>query len=148
MTLAEKQRMLLAELTRPKDAQGRLSLVVERGRKLAPLPEDRRLPEHQVPGCLSKLWLVMEFKDGCCHFACDSDSAVVKGIAGLLCEFYSGHTPREILAHDASFLSQAGITQHLTTNRRNGLGRVQEMIRDFASARLAENPTPAPERRG
>jgi cysteine desulfuration protein SufE len=142
MSLAGKQRTLLDELRQRADAQSRLALVVERGRRLPPLPENQRVPENLVPGCLSRLWLVMEYRDGLCHFACDSDSAVVKGIAGLLCEFYSGHTPREILAHDAAFLSQAGLTQHLTANRRNGLGRVQEMIRDFASARLSETSTP------
>lgn len=142
MTLPEKQQALLDELMRRADAQSRLALVLERGRRLPPLPENQRVPEHLVPGCLSKLWLVMEFKDGCCHFTCDSDSAVVKGIAGLLGEFYSGHTPEEILAHDAAFLARAGITQHLTANRRNGLARVQEMIRNFASARLAEISTP------
>jgi TatD DNase family protein len=61
----------------------------------------------------------------------------VKGVAGLLCEFYSGHAPAEILACEPSFLREAGITQHLTPNRRNGLARVWERIRDFAQSHLA-----------
>jgi len=79
------------------------------------------------------LWLVAEARDGCCHFACDSDSLVVKAIAGLLCELYSGETPVEILAHDPQFLAPLGITQHLTPNRRNALAKVWDHIRQFAA---------------
>lgn len=132
MTLREKQAALLAELKRPKNWQERLALVVERGRRLPPLPEELRTEEHRVHGCLSKLWLVMEFRCGRCCFRCDSDSVIVKGIAGILCDFYSGHSPEEVLAVDATFLAEAGITQHLSANRRNSLGRVQGMIFDFA----------------
>ena len=55
-------------------------------------------------------------------------------MAGLLCEFYSGHAPAEILAHDPKFLAPLGITQHLTPNRRNALSKVWERIRQFAEA--------------
>jgi len=64
---------------------------------------------------------------------CDSDSLVVKAIAGLLCDFYSGQPPAEILAHDPRFLAPLGITQHLTPNRRNALAKIWERIRQFAA---------------
>jgi cysteine desulfuration protein SufE len=73
-----------------------------------------------------------EFREGRCFFVCDSDSLVVKAVAGLLCEFYSGQPPAEILAHDPAFLAPFGITQHLTPNRRNALARVWEHIENFA----------------
>jgi cysteine desulfuration protein SufE len=78
--------------------------------------------------------LVPTFKGGKCHFQTDSDSAIMKGIAVMLCEFYSNQTPEEIVTLDPSFLSQVGITQHLTPNRRNGLARIWEKIRDFAQS--------------
>jgi cysteine desulfuration protein SufE len=61
---------------------------------------------------------------------------VVKAIAGLLCDFYSGHAPAEILAHNPDFLAPLGITQHLTPNRRNALAKVWERIRQFAERHL------------
>ena len=54
-------------------------------------------------------------------------------IAGLLTEFYSGEMPEEVLRIDPSFLSQAGITQHLSQNRKNGLGRIWQKIQRFAA---------------
>jgi len=132
MSLAEKQLQLTAELAALKNGQDRLAYLVEQARRRPSLAADERIEAHLIPGCLAKLWLVPQFRDGSCFFACDSDSLIVKAIAGLLCEFYSGHSPAEILAHDPKFLAPLGITQHLTPNRRNALAKVWERIEQFA----------------
>jgi cysteine desulfuration protein SufE len=132
MNLAEKQVALTARLAALKNGQDRLALLVEQAKKIPPLAPEFRADEFLIPGCLAKLWFVPVFRDGKCFFNCDSDSLVVKAIAGLLCEFYSGHEPAEILAHDPKFLAPLGITQHLTPNRRNALAKVWERIRQFA----------------
>lgn len=134
MSLAEKQQQLTAELAALKNGQDRFALLVERAKKLPPLPAAARTEANLIPGCLARLWLVASIQDGKCVFACDSDSLVVKAVAGLLCEFYSGHAPAEILVHDPQFLAPLGITQHLTPNRRNALAKVWERIRLFAGA--------------
>ena len=134
MTLAEKQQQLSAGLAALKNGQDRLAFLVERAKKFPSLAPELRKDANLIPGCLAKLWLVPEFRDGRCFFVCDSDSLVVKAVAGLLCEFYSGQPPVEILAHDPAFLAPFGITQHLTPNRRNALARVWEHIENFAEA--------------
>ncbi|MEI8289485.1 MAG: SufE family protein [Verrucomicrobiota bacterium] len=132
MKLAAKQVELIAQLATLKNGQDRLALLVERAKKLPPLSPGLRVEENLIPGCLAKLWFVPQFRVGRCFFVCDSDSLVVKAIAGLLCEFYCGHAPAEILAHRPDFLAPLGITQHLTPNRRNALAKVWERIRHFA----------------
>ncbi|HEY5042595.1 MAG TPA: SufE family protein [Verrucomicrobiae bacterium] len=130
MNLAEKQ----VELAALKYGQDRLAFLVEKAKRRPPPAPELRVEENLIPGCLAKLWFVAEFCDGKCFFDCDSDSLVVKAVAGLLCEFYSGHAPAEIVAHDPKFLAPFGITQHLTPNRRNALSKVWERIRQFAEA--------------
>ena len=132
MNLAEKQQHLTAELAALNNGQDRLALLVERSKKMPSLAPEWRVDSNLIPGCLAKLWLLSEFRDGKCFFACDSDSLVVKAVAGLLCDFYSNQIPAEVLAHDPQFLAPLGITQHLTPNRRNALARVWERIRQFA----------------
>jgi cysteine desulfuration protein SufE len=132
MSLAEKQVQLMAELAAIKNGQDRLACLVQKARAHPALASGQRVEANLLPGCLAKLWLVAEIRNGRCYFACDSDSLVVKAVGGLLCEFYSGHAPREILGHDPSFLAPLGINQHLTPNRRNALSRVWEHIRQFA----------------
>lgn len=135
-TLADKRDALCAELRALRDAQERLNLLVTRARQRPGLDESQKNEAHRVEGCLSKLWIVPRFADERCWFAADSDSQIVKAVAGLLCEFYSGHPPAEILSIDPSFLGPLGINQHLTPNRRNALAKVWEVIRSFAEGQI------------
>jgi cysteine desulfuration protein SufE len=137
MKLAEKQLQLTAKLAALKNGQDRLAWLVEKAKQRPPLAAEQRIDAHLVPGCLAKLWFISRCEQGRCFFACDSDSLVVKAVAGLLCEFYSGHAPSEILASDPAFLAPLGITQHLTPNRRNALSKVWDRIRQFAEANQA-----------
>jgi cysteine desulfuration protein SufE len=134
MNLAEKQVELTTRLSALKNGQDRLASLVERTKSRPPPASGFRGEENLIPGCLARLWFVSQFREGGCFFDCDSDSLVVKAIAGLLCEFYSGHAPAEILAHDPKFLAPLGITQHLTPNRRNALSKIWGRIRQFAEA--------------
>ena len=134
MTLAEKQVEITTRLAALKNGQDRLALFVAQAKKIPPHPPEFRADENLIPGCLARLWFTAQFRDGLCFFDCDSDSLVVKAIAGLLCDFYSGHAPAEIMAHDPGFLAPLGITQHLTPNRRNALSKIWERIRQSAEA--------------
>jgi len=138
MSLAEKQATLVEEITLIPDPYERLGYIVDRGKKADGLDEAFQIDSFKIEGCMSQLWVVPEFKDGKCYFRSESDSAIVKGIASLLCEFYSNQTPEEILENDAAFLGEVGITQHLSPNRRNGLSRIVESIQRFANSCLAE----------
>lgn len=135
-TLAEKRDALCAGLQALRDAQERLNFLVVRARQRPGLDASQKTGAHRVEGCLSKLWIVPRFADGRCWFTADSDSQIVKAVAGLLCEFYSGHPPTEILTIDPSFLGPLGINQHLTPNRRNALAKVWEVIRGFAERQI------------
>jgi cysteine desulfuration protein SufE len=132
VTIAEKQRQLAAALGALKNAQDRLGYVVGRGRTAPPLASEFRTEAFRVEGCLAKVWFVPEFADGRCQFRADSNSAIVKGIAVVLCEVYSGQPPEEIVQSSPDFLEELGITQHLTPNRRNSLGRIWQKIQGFA----------------
>jgi cysteine desulfuration protein SufE len=136
VTIAQKQQQLSAQLSGFKSAQDRLAYIVGRGRATLPLEPALRVDVNRVPGCLAAVWFVAQFAEGRCEFRADSDSAVIKGIAVLLCEFYSGQLPEEIVRTRPSFLVDFGITQHLTPNRRNSLGRIWESIRACAATHL------------
>jgi cysteine desulfuration protein SufE len=136
VTLAEKEKALSAEFAGLRDSQARLARVIELGRRHPPLAGTQRIDVNHVEGCLARLWIVCEMRAGLCHFACDSDSAVVKGIAALQCEFYSGERAATVLAAEPTFLAKIGLTQGLTANRRNALTRVRERILAFAQRQL------------
>jgi cysteine desulfuration protein SufE len=140
MTLAEQEKQLSAQLAALPNVQQRLNWLVEQVRTRPPLPDALRSEAHRVPGCLARLWFVAEMQAGNCIFQSDSDCLIVKSTASLLCDFYSGHPPAEILAHDPGFLAAFGIHQHLTPNRRNALARIWTEIRSFAKVHGCGSP--------
>lgn len=133
-SLIEKKQALLADLRVLPDALARLELLIDEARTMDVLPADLCVEQNRIEGCLSNLWFVAERRADRCYFRCEADSLVVKSIAGLLCRFYSDATPSEILALDPSFLREAGITEHLSTNRRNALTKVWGRIKAFAES--------------
>lgn len=139
MTLEDKKRALVEEMTLIPDPYERLGYVVDRGKNTAGLTEDLRIDSFKIEGCMSQLWVVPEFKDGLCFYRSESDSAIVKGIASVLCDFYSEAKPEDIIDVDAGFLGEVGITQHLSPNRRNGLSRIVESIQRFAKSCLPDS---------
>ncbi len=143
MSLSVKRDQLIANLQFFDDPQDRLAFVIDAAKKRSPLSDEFKLEAYKVEGCLSNLWFVPEFRGGRCWFRSDGDSMIVKGIAGMLTEFYSGALPEEILTQDPSFLVQAGITQHLSQNRKNGLGRVWQKIQHFAAEHVTADRCPA-----
>lgn len=138
VSLVAKRDALLTRLGAFRHPQERLQWLVEQARLRPALAVELKTDAHRVPGCLANLWLVAETRKGRCHFQCDSDSHIVRAVAGLLCDFYSGAAPAEILALPPDFLEQVGINQHLTANRRNVLSRVWERIRGFAADQMEE----------
>ena len=134
MKLKENKESLVAEITLIPDAYERLGYIIDSGKNAKGLSEDLRIDTFKIEGCMSQLWVVPEYKNGLCHYQSESDSAIVKGIANLICDFYSGALPKEIVETSADFLSEVGITQHLSPNRRNGLSRIVETIKRFAKS--------------
>ena len=136
MALDEKRTRLVEEMSYLPDRFERFTYVVDYGKDRESLPESLRSDTFKVEGCQSQLWLVPEYKDGLCRFQADSDSAIVKGIATMICDYYSDEEPATILAGDIKFLGEVGVDQHLSSNRRNGLGKVDERIKRFAASCL------------
>lgn len=133
MTLSEKRRSLLDELAPFDDPHERFQYIIDRAKAAPSLEECHKVPELLVKGCTSNLWMLPSHENGVCFFKADADSVISKGIATLVCEFYSGATPGEVLATEADFLGTVGITQHLSPNRRNGLSNLVSRIRAFAA---------------
>lgn len=134
MELKEKESELIESLQMIPDAYERLAYLVEFGKNAPKLESSLKLDSFKIEGCLSQLWIVPEFKGNKCYFKSESDSAIVQGIASLLCDFYSDQPPSEILTNDASFLGEVGINQHLSPNRRNGLSKIVQSVHHFAES--------------
>ncbi|MCK0202442.1 SufE family protein, partial [Ornithobacterium rhinotracheale] len=61
------------------------------------------------------------------------------GIAALLVQVYSGHTPQEILKSNEDFIAKIGLQEFLSPTRANGLLAMIKQIKFYAIAFDAKN---------
>ena len=134
MTPAENLDRLAADLGAFEDPQERLAFVVDRVRRVLPLPATERIDAHRVPGCVSVVWLTGREEGGRWTFRADADSPVVRGLLLLLCEVYSGAETAAIANCARDPLAELGLLRDLSPTRRNGLASALVRIRRLAAA--------------
>lgn len=137
MSLTEKRQVLIDDLVTLPDAEERFVYLLDKAKKWPPLEPALKTDDRLLPGCVSRLWLVPEFRDGRCWFRMDAEALISKGIAAVVCGFYSAETPADIIAHEPDFLGEAGLTQVLSANRSNALSNLRRRIKAYAEACLA-----------
>ena len=136
MKIEDKRDQLIEELIPFEDHLERLTYVIDRAKDNPGLDEEYKIETFLIKGCVSQLWVFPSFLDGKCHFQADSEASITKGTATLLCDLYSGESPEDIVRLEPDFLSEVGITQHLSPNRRNGLTGVREKIKAYAQMQI------------
>lgn len=137
MSLAAKQQQMLTDLLVIEDPQERLTALVERARSRLAVSRAEHIDANRVPGCVSPVWLIGESREGRCFFRSDAESPLVRGLAALFCDLYSGGTPEDILATEPALLDQLGLLRTLSPTRLNGLRSVRACIRDFAARQIS-----------
>lgn len=119
----------------------RYEYIIEMGKALPGLPDDRKDDAHRVPGCQSQVWFHARREDGKIHFDADSDAMIVRGLIALLLRVYSGRTPDEIIGTPPEFFEVLELGSHLSGSRANGLHAMVTRIHAYAKAfRDEKNP--------
>ena len=75
--------------------------LIELGGELEPMPDELKVDEHKVKGCMSQVWLVGTVEDGRMQFLADSDAHIVRGLVALVLMIFGGKTPAEARDLDA-----------------------------------------------
>ena len=121
------------------DWEDRYRYVIDLGKEMPGLAEERRTDAAKVEGCASQVWLVPEIRDDRLHFEGDSDAMIVRGLIAVLISLISGQTLAEIQGMDIrSALGRLQLDQALSAQRSNGLRAMVSRIEDIArSARAA-----------
>lgn len=114
------------------DNNERYKFLIDLARKAKPFPEEFRLENFKVKGCMSQVWLVPKLEDGVVNYFSDSDAMIVKGTVTLVSDIYSGHTAQEIIANDKNLMEELDLGNILSMNRRNGAYNMLLMIKEHA----------------
>ena len=116
------------------DWSERYQYLIDLGRKLPAFPEALKTEDHRLHGCQSMVWIVGEGDRSRLDFRAISDSAIVSGLAFLALRVYSGRSAEEILATEPTYVSDIGLSKHLSPTRSNGHAALLGFIRDRARA--------------
>jgi cysteine desulfuration protein SufE len=134
MKIKEKQQQLVDEFALLDDWEQKYEYLIDLGKKLKELPDDKKTEENLIKGCQSQVWIDAEFKDEKLFFNADSDGILPKGIVSLLVSVYSGHSAQEILDSDFNFIEEIGLQEFLSPSRANGLMVMTKQIKFYAVA--------------
>ncbi len=134
MGIKEKQQELIDDFAFLSDWEQKYEYIIDLGKELKGLPEEKKKEDILIKGCQSQVWLDAELRDGKIFFLADSDGILPKGIISLLVGVYSGHTAEEILDSDFDFISKIGLQEFLSPSRANGLASMIKQIKFYAVA--------------
>lgn len=139
MTIKEKQEEIVKDFEFLDDWEQKYEYIIDLGKSLKGLPEDKKTEENLIKGCQSQVWIDANFKDGKLYFDADSDGILPKGIVSLLVSIYSGHSVQEILDSNFNFISEIGLQEFLSPSRANGLMAMTKQIKFYAVAYQLKN---------
>ncbi len=134
MSIKKKQQELIDDFAFLSDWEQKYEYIIDLGKELKGLPEEKKKEDILIKGCQSQVWLDAELRDGKIFFLADSDGILPKGIISLLVGVYSGHTAEEILTADFDFISKIGLQEFLSPSRANGLASMIKQIKFYAVA--------------
>ena len=134
MTIQEKQNEIVEEIAFLEDWEQKYEYLIDLGKELQGIPDEKKTDENLIKGCQSKVWLDADFRDGKLFFNADSDGILPKGIIAMLVSIYSGHTTKEILDSDFKFIEEIGLQEFLSPSRANGLMAMTRQLKFYAVA--------------
>ncbi len=129
------------------DWEERYRYIIDLGRKLEPLPDEYKIDDYRVQGCVSRVWLVPRADptdESRIQFVADSDAHIVKGLIAIALLLFDDKTPEEILEIDTrEVLRRLDLAEHLSPSRSNGFYAMIRRIRETAERRLHGTPIEA-----
>jgi cysteine desulfuration protein SufE len=138
MTINEKQDEIIAEFEFLEDWLDKYQQIIDKGMSSKGIDPTYKTPEYLIEGCQSKVWVVAELQDGKVYYQAESNTDIAGGIAAMLVEILSGHTPSEIVDADLYFIDRIGLKEHLSPTRSNGMLAMMKQMKLYALAFKAQ----------
>ncbi|ACK64945.1 Fe-S metabolism associated SufE [Rippkaea orientalis PCC 8801] len=123
---------IVQKFKRREDPKKRYEQLLWYAKKLESMPEDGKIPENKVQGCVSQVYITAALKDGKVWYQGDSDAQLVKGLVAFLIEGLNGLTPGEILQVTPDFIEETGLKVSLTPSRANGFYNIFQLMKKKA----------------
>ncbi len=115
------------------DWEERYKYIIDLGKQLPAMSDDKKNDTYLLRGCQSQVWIDSELNNGVLTFEADSDAHIVRGLLGVVLAAYNHKTPADIIAFDIDdYFSKIDLVKHLSPTRGNGLCAMVQRIQDTA----------------
>ena len=121
MSIQEKQQEIIDEFIVFDDWMDKYEYIIDLGKELPKIAEDKKTPDRIIEGCQSRVWLDSEYLDNKLVFSADADAIITKGIIALLIRVLNNESPENIASANLFFIDEIGLKEHLSPTRANGL---------------------------
>ncbi|MDJ0581719.1 SufE family protein [Crocosphaera sp.] len=133
-TLPPNLANIVKKFKKRSDPKKRYEQLLWYAKKLEAMPEEGKIEENKVQGCVSQVYITADLEDGKIWYKGDSDAQLVKGLVALLIEGLNGLTPNEIIEVTPDFIEETGLNVSLTPSRANGFYNIFQMMKKKALA--------------
>ena len=121
------------------DWEDRYRYIIEKGKSMPSLDDALKVEATKVHGCASQVWMHSTVEQDIFYFEGDSDAIIVRGLISLLKSLYSGLPVSEVLNINAvTELNRLGLTEHLSSQRSNGLNAMVNKIKKTVEVELSK----------
>lgn len=129
-----RQDEVIEEFSIFDDWMDKYAHLIEIGKEMNALADDKKSDQILIKGCQSQVWLSADLVDGKIQFNADSDAIITKGIVALLIRVTSGLEPQVIMNADLYFIEKIGLKENLSPTRSNGLVSMVKQMKMYALA--------------
>ena len=104
------------------DEETRFEYIIDLGKQAdeTPFPPECMTDAYLMHGCMSKVWIIHEMRDGRHYFRGQSDAIIVKGLVTMMCRSFSGLTAAELAELTLDHVRRLNLGA-LTTQRQLGM---------------------------
>lgn len=112
----------VSNLTLIDDEEMRFEYIIDVGKSSnnTEFPEEKKVDENLMHGCMSKVWIFDQVKDGRHYFTGFSDAIIVAGLVVMMTRSFSGLTSDELSRLDENHVRKLNLGA-LTTQRQVGM---------------------------
>jgi cysteine desulfuration protein SufE len=114
------------------DRESTIFYIMELGQNLPEMDEKDKTELNLIKGCMSKVWLTSNTRDGKVYFAADSNTEITKGLISLLIRVFSDQPSDAIVDADLYFIKKIGMNQVIGSQRSNGFASMIKQMKLFA----------------
>lgn len=106
------------------DPMDKYEFIMEYGSQAESVKDFDFQKSELVPGCTSRLWLRYDKE-----FICQADSSIVKGLGGMICDWYNQANEAQRQEFSVETLNNIGLAPILSMGRQNGVANLIKRIK-------------------